>query len=203
MQEGGFTRGQMIVWGGILIVLIIVSLIPLMIPHYHGELYEVPQEIDFTLTRANGGEFQLSDLRGEVVVVYFGYTSCPDVCPTTLLDLRRTMEELGDKSADVTVAFVTVDPQNDTPEKMADYVRYFDPSFIGLVGSGDALQGVYDQFGVRMVSADPSGGAQRITHSDSVFVIDRQGRLRLRLHYGVRPQDIAQDLRRLLRERGA
>src|SRR5688572_27494768 len=107
MQEGGFTRTQLIIWGGILGVLILVSLIPLMIPHYHGEPYDPPREVDFTLPRADGGEFQLNDYEGDVVVLYFGYTSCPDICPTTLFDLRRTMEELGDKREDVTVAFIT------------------------------------------------------------------------------------------------
>lgn len=200
MQESSFTRGQLILWGGILVVLLMISLIPLLIPHFHATVYEAPQEVDFTLPRAEGGDFQLSDYRGEVVVVYFGYTSCPDVCPTTLLDLHRTMEELEDQAGDVNVVFITVDPNNDTPEKMASYVSYFNPTFVGLVGSQNDLQTVYDLFGVRMISDEDTS---RITHSDSVFVIDRKGRLRLRMHYGARPQDMAQDLRRLLREGGA
>jgi protein SCO1 len=176
--------------------------IPLFIPHYHSAEIESPREVDFTLERADGGTFRLSDYRGKVVVLYFGYTQCPDVCPTTLLDLHRMMEALEDDTQDVTVAFITVDPQNDTPEKMIDYLRYFDETFIGLVGTSEALQQAYDVFGVNVLSDAETVSGYGVGHTTSAFVVDRAGQLRLEMHYNTRPDHMADDIRRLIKERG-
>jgi protein SCO1 len=201
LEEPKFNRNQWILWGGILVVLLIISIIPLFVPHYHSSEIDSPREVDFTLERADGGSFRLSDYRGKVVVLYFGYTQCPDVCPTTLLDLHRMMEALGEDAENVTVAFVTVDPANDTPEKMVDYLRYFDASFIGLVGSTEALQQAYDIFGINVLSPEETAGGYGVGHTTSAFVIDRGGRLRLTMHYDSRPDHMADDIRRLIKER--
>lgn len=203
MQEGGFSRTQWWIWGGILVVLVALSLVPLLLPHFHGAEYSDAEVIDFALPRADGGTFHLSDHRGDVVVLYFGYTQCPDVCPTTLMDLHRTMEELEARAEDVTVAFVTVDPARDTPEKMVDYLRYFDPSFIGLYGEPDELQRVYDLFSVTVLAENQTANGYGLAHTTSTFVIDRNGRLRLKMHYGAKPGEMTDDLKILLRERGS
>jgi protein SCO1 len=203
LEEPKFNRNQWIVWGCILLVLLIVSIIPMLIPHYHSVEYDSPHEVDFTLDRADGGTFHLRDYRGKVVVLYFGYTQCPDVCPTTLLDLHRMMEALGDNAQEVSVAFITVDPENDTPEKMIDYLRYFDASFIGLVGTPEALQQAYDVFNINVLSDEETAGGYGVGHTTSTFVVDRAGRLRLEMHYGSRPDHMADDVKRLVRESGS
>jgi protein SCO1/2 len=180
-----------------------LSLVPLLLPHFHGAEYSDAEVIDFALPRADGGTFRLSDHRGDVVVLYFGYTQCPDVCPTTLMDLHRTVEELEARAEDVTVAFVTVDPARDTPEKMVDYLRYFDPSFIGLYGEPDELQRVYDLFSVTVLAENQTANGYGLAHTTSTFVIDRSGRLRLKMHYGAKPGEMTDDLKILLRERGS
>jgi protein SCO1/2 len=206
MEEPRFTRRTLLIGGGLVIFATVAFvLVPLILmavaPHYHGSLYDDPQAADFTLPRAGGGTFRLADYRGRVVAVYFGYTSCPDVCPTTLYDLHRTMETLGERAQEVVVVFVTIDPATDTPERLVAYLAAFDPGFVGLYGTPDQLQPVYDRFDVTILSDDQTVGSYGLAHTGSVFVVDRVGRLRLRMHSGARPQEMAGDLRTLLRER--
>jgi protein SCO1/2 len=206
MEEPQFNRRTLFVGGGLVIfaaVAFVLTPLILMVvaPHYHGTLYDDPQVADFTLPRADGGTFRLSDHRGQVVAIYFGYTSCPDVCPTTLYDLHRTLEALGDQAQNVVVAFVTIDPATDTPERLAAYLTAFDPGFIGLYGTPDQLQPVYDRFDVTVIPDEQTVGSYGLAHTGSVFVMDRAGRLRLRMHSGARPQEMASDLRTFLRER--
>lgn len=174
-------------------------------PHPHGTLYDDPVEApDFTLPRADGsGDFTLSEARGDVVVLYFGYTSCPDVCPATLYDLRRAKEALGEAGDDVRVVFVTIDPAVDTPEKIEEYLAYFDPSFTGLYGSEEALEAVRDKYNVSVFREDegetiPGYG---ITHTTSMFVIDREGVLKLRMHHDTDVEYLTRDLRYVLNGR--
>src|SRR5689334_20883940 len=120
MEEPRFTRRTAIA-GALFIGILAFSsvflppILSLIIPAFHGVNYDNPQPVDFSLPNAQGGTFDLSDYRGKVVVVYFGYTNCPDICPTTLYDLHRTMGELGEKSSEVQVVFITIDPENDNP----------------------------------------------------------------------------------------
>jgi len=206
MEEPTNSRRMALFWGSLVGVLGIVSvivppIISLIWPHMHGSVYDPPEPVvDFSLTRADGGTLDFAETRGKVVLVYFGYTNCPDICPSSLYDLHRTMQELGDKSEDVTVLFVTIDPQNDTPAKMADYLRYFDPSFVGLTGTSEELQLVYDAFQVQILEPSKTVSGYGLGHSGAIYVVDRRGRLRLRLHYGTPPKDIARDLRFYLRE---
>jgi protein SCO1/2 len=205
-EEGRASPWMIIIFGILIAISIAAVLFSALTPHFHASVYSDPQPVaDFTLKRADGGTFSLSETRGKVAVIYFGYTSCPDVCPTTLGDLRRTLEALGDQADQVQIIFITIDPATDTSERIADYLSYFHPSFVGLYGTPDELQTVMDRFGVAALGPGdgdtaPSAG---LTHTTSVFVIDRAGRLRLRAHYGAAVKDIVQDLRYLIREKGS
>lgn len=189
-------------------VLVVVGGAPLVLtaitPHFHANVY--PESLPapaFELPRADGaGTYNLSDSQGRVVVLYFGYTSCPDVCPTTLLDLRDTMAALGDQRDEVDVIFVTVDPEFDTAERIQTYLSAFDSSFVGLYGQPGQIEPVADAYQIDVLTADQTAIGSGLTHTTSLFAIDRKGRLRLRMHYGTDPEIIADDLRILIRERG-
>ena len=169
---------------------------------FRGTLYDPAlPAAEIELTRDNGSSFRLSGLRGNVVLLFFGYTSCPDVCPTTLSELRKVNEELGSAASQVKVVYVTVDPERDTPETIQKYVSIFNPSFIGLSGSVEELQLVWNEYGVYreidQVTASASG--YLITHSSRVYVIDQNGNLRLSYSFGTLVEDILHDLKILLK----
>lgn len=173
-------------------------------PHPHGTLYDDPQPApDFELPRADGGTFRLSEQEGKVVVLYFGYTSCPDVCPATLFDLSRTMEYLGDDAQDVEVVFVTIDPEVDTPERLREYLGYFDESFIGLYGSEEELAAVRELYDVRVFRSDEGEAVPGygITHTTAMFVVDREGLLKMRMHHETDVEYLVRDLRYFIRGR--
>lgn len=155
---------------------------------------------EIELTQGNGSSFQLSELRGQVVLLYFGYTFCPDVCPTTLSDLRRVKSDLGDDSSRVRVLFVTVDPERDTFEKVGEYMALFDPSFIGLSGSTDELERVWDAYGIYREETEfpNSASGYLVNHTARVYLIDQDGNLRLSYSYGTPPEDIEHDIKILL-----
>lgn len=164
--------------------------------------------VDVTGTEAGGNlrldDFDgkprtIGDFRGKVVLVEFGYTSCPDVCPTTLHDYAVAMKKLGADAARVQLLFVTVDPKRDTPERLREYVRAFDPGFIGLRGDEAATEAATRDFHVyaKAEPADASGN-YAVEHASQVFAFDPQGRLRLMIPAGTKPDDIASDLKALL-----
>lgn len=145
--------------------------------------------------------FRLSGLRGSPVVLFFGYTSCPDVCPTTLGDLARSVRLLGDDASRVRVLMVTVDPKTDTPEQLKRYLAQFDPSFTGLTGPGDDIERVVARYGAYVKEQPGSeGGPVDLRHSAVTYLVDRAGRLAVVHPYGAAPDAIASDLRRLLAE---
>jgi protein SCO1/2 len=168
---------------------------------FHGESVEPPAPAaDFTLTGPDGKILSLSDFRGKLVVLYFGYTFCPDVCPTTMAALSQAMRELGPKADGVQVIMVTVDPERDTPDKLKAYVTAFDPRFIGLSGTPDEIARAAGPFGV--VYEKHAGSSETnylVDHTATTTVIDPDGRIRLVWPYGTPPEELAADLGHLLR----
>jgi protein SCO1/2 len=151
----------------------------------------------FTLQGSNGKPLKLSDFRGKVVILGFGFTSCPDVCPTTLGVLGQAHKKLGDQGKDVQVLYITVDPERDTAERMHAYLNAFDPSFIGGTGSADQLEAVRKEYGIQ---ANRKQYAESYTfgHSSFIYLIDRKGLLRALMPYGHSPDDYVHDAKLLL-----
>jgi protein SCO1 len=154
---------------------------------------------DFSLQGSDGGELSLSRHRGKVVILGFGYTSCPSVCPTTLATLAQARRKLGTAAADVQVLYVTVDPERDDPERMKKYLAAFDPTFLGGTASAARLATVRQEYGI-LVQKQTPGGDPGIAHSSYTYLIDRRGSLRALMPYGHGPDDYAHDLQILLKE---
>jgi protein SCO1 len=154
---------------------------------------------ELRLTDHNGKPRTLADFRGRVVVVTFGYTQCPDVCPTTLADLSSAVKKLGADASRVQVLFVTVDPKRDTPELLRQYVPAFNPEFIGLYGDADATLKATKDFKVyAQERTGKSGESYTVDHTAQSFAFDRNGKLRLVFGYGTSSDAMASDLRLLL-----
>jgi protein SCO1/2 len=153
----------------------------------------------FTLTDHNGVPRTLPDFKGKVVVMFFGFTHCPDVCPTTLAAMKEAMKRLGADAERVQVLLVTVDPERDTPEVLKQYVTAFDPRFLGLTGDAQAIARTTREFKV-IAQKNPGPDPQNYTmdHSAGTYLFDAQGRLRLFMGYGQGPDVLVHDVRALL-----
>lgn len=153
---------------------------------------------DFHLTDHNGKPRQLGDFRGKAVVLFFGYTHCPDVCPTTLTSMREVAKLLGADAAKLQVLFITLDPERDTPDLLARYVPAFDSSFLGLYGDAAATAAAAKEFKV-FYQKQPGSTPESYTvdHTAASYVIDPQGRLRLYAPTSLEPAKIAADIRQL------
>lgn len=149
----------------------------------------------FDLTAHNGKRLTLSELRGKIVMLFFGYANCPDICAPTLAKLAQARAQLGKDAQPVQVVFISLDPGRDTPKQLASFVSRFDPTFIGLTGTPAEIDAVGREY---KIAHHP--GPSSIDHSGGMFVIDRTGRLRLYLSEGVSVDDIVHDLRLLLKE---
>ena len=155
---------------------------------------------ELALTGHDGKPRVLADFRGKAVVVFFGFTHCPDICPTTLADAAQAMKALGKDAERVQVLFVTVDPERDTPELLARYVPAFDARFLGLTGDAAAVQKAAKEFKVYYEKRPgKTPGEYSVDHSAQSFVLDPQGRLRLFVRHDRIAQDLAEDLRTLIR----
>lgn len=153
----------------------------------------------FRLADHTGKPRTLEDFRGKVVTIFFGYTQCPDVCPTNLLAMAEVMRQLGDDAARVQVLFITVDPERDTPALLAQYVPSFDARFLGLYGDPAATAAVAKEFRVfYQKQGDVKDGTYTVDHSTGTYVFDPAGRLRLYVKHGEAPDRVAADIRRLL-----
>ncbi len=171
-------------------------------PHtFHGTVIQSPEaSYDFTLTSAKG-DVSLSDFRGKLVLIYFGYTFCPDICPATLANVGQSLRELGAKADDVQLIMISLDPERDTPEKLAEYVTHFHPSFIGVTGSQDDLAKIASLYGIfyeKTAGTDNSG--YLLNHTATLLVIDREGYLKLVFPFGVTVPEIVDDLKYMLRQ---
>ena len=157
---------------------------------------------DFILLDPDGKTRTLEDFKGKVVVMFFGYTQCPDVCPTTLTEMEQAMNLLGPQSNQVQVLFVTVDPQRDTAAILKQYVPAFDPRFLGLRPADDtALDKVTKDFKIYYKKVPGSSpGSYTIDHTAGSYAFDRNGQLRLFIKHAQGPQTLAQDLKELLKQ---
>lgn len=158
---------------------------------------------ELQLTDFNGQRRQLSDFRGKAVVVFFGYTHCPDVCPTTLSTLAAAIKRLGPDGDKVQVLFVTADPERDTAEVLKQYVTAFSPSFLGLRGTADETAAVAKEFKVivqKNAGADPNN--YTVDHSSGTYIYDPAGKLRLYVGYGQDADVFAHDIGLLLKKTG-
>ena len=171
-------------------------------PHtFHGTVIQSPDpSFDFKLTGANG-DVSLSDYRGKLVLIYFGYTFCPDICPATLANVGQSLKELGAKADDVQLIMISLDPERDTPEKLAEYVGHFHPSFIGVTGSQDDLDKIASLYGIFYEKTEGSANTgYLINHTATLLVIDREGYLKLVFPFGVTVPEIVDDLKYMLRQ---
>lgn len=165
-----------------------------------GTVLDPPKDVaDFTLTDQRGESFTLSELRGKAVLLFFGYTNCPDVCPTTLSEFKRVKQELGDDADRVAFVFVSVDGARDTPERLAAYVGAFDPSFIGLTGDDVSIRSIAQDYGVFFQRQTYANDANYLVdHTASTFVVGPEGRLRVVIRYGTDPTIVALRVRAVL-----
>lgn len=151
------------------------------------------------LTDHTGKPRSLADFKGKVVALFFGYTHCPDVCPTTMADLKQTMKLLGTQADELQILFVTLDPERDTREVLAQYVPSFDKRFIGLFGTQEQTAKATADFKIFASRVENSGrSGYTIDHSAGVYIYDKAGKIRLYVAYGEKPQVIAADIKKLL-----
>lgn len=154
---------------------------------------------DFALTDHNGKPRTLADFKGKAVVMFFGYTQCPDVCPTTMAEMANVMKELGSQADKVQVLFVTVDPARDTPQILSQYVPAFDKRFLGLYGDEAATAKVAKEFKVFYQKVPgKTAGSYTMDHTAGSYVFDPQGHIRLFVRHGQGAEPIVHDLKLLL-----
>ncbi|MBI4753896.1 MAG: SCO family protein [Betaproteobacteria bacterium] len=155
---------------------------------------------NFALTDHNGQPRTLADFRGKVVTLFFGYTQCPDVCPTSLAMMAETLRQIGPDAGRVQVLFVSVDPERDTPELLRNYLPAFNPGFLGLHGDAATIAALARDFKVfYQKQAGASASTYTIDHSAGTYVFDPEGRLRLYVRHGEEPAKVAGDIRVLLK----
>ncbi|MBX3011985.1 MAG: SCO family protein [Caldilineaceae bacterium] len=193
-------RGVLV--GMLLLVLLLASCTR---PHqFSGTVFDAPvQAFPFEGTGNNGQPFRLSDHLGKVVVLFFGYTFCPDICPLTLADLNRVAQELGEDAQDLVVVLVTIDPERDTVERLTDYVNAFNPTFYGVRLEGEMYEATKAAYGVyteknTSASSDPEN--YYVDHSGGVYIIDKTGKLSQAFRYDAGVEAMVPDLQYWLRQ---
>jgi protein SCO1/2 len=169
-------------------------------PPFRGtDITGAPYGAKFALTDHKGVERRLADFRGKVVTLFFGYTQCPDVCPTNMATMAEVMKLLGDEAKRVQVLFVTVDPERDTRELLAEYVPAFHPDFLGLRGDEAATRAAAQEFKIFYQKVPgQTAGSYTMDHSAGTYLLDPAGRLRVYVKHGETPEAIAHDVRLLL-----
>lgn len=167
-------------------------------PELRAGTFNPPREApDFVLQGSNGAPVRMSDYRGKVVALGFGYTSCPDVCPTTLADLAKARKKVGTPAGDFQVIYVTVDPERDSAALLRTYLGAFDPTFLGATGAPPELAEVRKAYGIQ-TSRVGKPPAYFVHHSSYVYLVDRAGKLRAMMPFGVSADDIAHNVKALL-----
>ena len=156
-------------------------------------------DTSFKLRDFNGQIRTLEDFKGKVVVLFFGFTHCPDICPTTMNDLKKTMNLLKDKASSVQVIFITLDPARDTEDVLKKFIPTFNSSFLGLTGSEREIDKVTSQFKIFYKKVnDGSKAGYTIDHSAGFYVLDKSGSIKLHINNEEKPEDIARDLTKLI-----
>jgi protein SCO1/2 len=182
--------------------LVVGFAIPRLSPHtFSGTLLQSPSDAhDFTLLSHTGQRVSLSDFRGQLVVLYFGYTFCPDVCPATLSEIAGALEILGEDADQIQTIMITVDPERDTPALLADYMNHFDASFLGVTGTPAEIAEVATFYGIYYGKNEGSDATDYlIDHTASQIVVDEDGHLKLVFPFGTTAQQMAADLEYLLK----
>ncbi len=158
-----------------------------------SNVIDPPRELkDFTLTSQEGTPISLSDLRGKVVLIYFGYTNCPDICPITLGDFKQIKQDLGDKADQMAFVMVSVDGERDTPERMKSFLSNFDPEFIGMTGDEATLRAIVPDYNV--VFEKQNGENYAVDHTASLFMVDPEGRLTTIFDFATEPDVIVEGI---------
>ncbi len=196
-------RWAAVAGAGLLGVAVALFVVPRLVsdPHeFNGTVFSNPQPApSFTLTADTGERIGIDAYEDQVVLLYFGYTFCPDICPASLAELADAMDELGTDSENVQVVMITVDPARDTPELLGEYVDHFDPSFVGMTGTEQEIATVADLYGVFYEAHEGTAATgYLVDHLASVMLIDRQGRLAEVIGYGTPGELIAADVREFL-----
>ncbi len=167
---------------------------------FRGITTEAPRAAEFDLTAQNGARVRLSDFRGKMVLLYFGYTNCPGICPTTLAEVDQALKALGAaKAARVQVMMISVDPERDTPERLRAFMAHFNPAFIGLTGTPKEITAVASRYGIYYRKGEQTeGGGYVVDHTSMVIVVDPAGHVRLLFPFGTAVRDMASDLAHLV-----
>ncbi|MFC2025679.1 SCO family protein [Chloroflexota bacterium] len=170
---------------------------------FQGSLIDPPVPAsDFDLIDQNQDSFRLSDQKGKVVLIFFGYTNCPDVCPVTLSEFKQIKNKLGDSANEVRFVYITVDPERDTTERMRLYISNFDPSFIGLTSDRETLEEVWKDYGVYQTRQDlGSAAGYLIDHTARIYAIDKDGNWRLTYPFGMEIEKLVEDINYLVQEK--
>jgi protein SCO1/2 len=163
---------------------------------WHGSPYpDTSPAPDFELTDTQGEPFRLSAQRGKALLLFFGYTSCPDICPATVGEMRSVFDQMGPEASKAIFAFITVDPERDSPQVLRDYLDKFNPNFVGLWGDAESLAATEGAYGVFAQAEDHQPGEPyEVTHTARVFFIDPEGLLRTNYALDTDPEDILADL---------
>jgi protein SCO1 len=186
-----------------LLFLIFICLVSCQKTHVESfvatDISSVRMDTSFKLRDFNGQIRTLEDFKGKVVVLFFGFTHCPDICPTTMNDLKKTMNLLKDKASNVQVIFITLDPARDTEDVLKKFIPTFNSSFLGLTGSESEIDKVISQFKIFYKKVnDGSKAGYTIDHSAGLYVLDKSGSIKLRINNEEKPEDIASDLAKLI-----
>jgi protein SCO1/2 len=196
-------KNKLFTFAGPLVLLAAIGGYLLFRPHsFHGAVIQSTETAyNFTLTAAEGRTVSLNDFRGKLVLLYFGYTFCPDICPATLANVSQAMRSMGEeKASDIQLIMISIDPERDTPEKLAEYVAHFHPSFIGVTGEPQQLKAIAALYGIfyEKHPGTPATG-YLIDHTATLMVVDREGYLKLVFPFGVTVDEIEDDLKYMLK----
>lgn len=195
------TRLLMFFLGFFIVILAVVSYLIIQAKNteqFNG-YYNERDIKDFELSDHNGSKVNLSDFRGKLVLLNFGYSSCPDICPTTLTRLRKVYSDLSADQDDIQVLFVSVDPERDDKEKLKNYVPFFHKDFLGLTGTDEELSQIADIFNIVYFKEESGTNPDYLmSHPTSIYLIDRSGKLILKYPHNSKPEYLVQDIERLL-----